>query len=145
MISKRDLLLALVPQYDIIDESMSIEDVLRTSTQKPAIPPSDIEYLIAITLGTCGFKDKTELVSVLSGEWKKRLAIARALAQKPDVLFLDGPTNHLDISGICWLENLLAKAKGRIKAAEELIDKLKLKRRFAKMVMPYYFVARKSI
>ena len=40
----------------------------------------------------------------------KRLAIAEALVQQPDILLLDEPTNHLDLAGIAWLEGLLRNA-----------------------------------
>lgn len=49
-----------------------------------------------------------------SGGWKMRIALAKILTLKPDVLLMDEPTNHLDIESIMWLEDWLAAFKGSI-------------------------------
>ncbi len=79
-----------------------------------AVPGEDeLEALTRarILLGKAQFADETVNASVLSGGWRKRLDLVRALMQEPDLLLLDEPTNHLDLEGILWLEKFLMREK----------------------------------
>jgi ATPase subunit of ABC transporter with duplicated ATPase domains len=53
-------------------------------------------------------------VGALSGGWKMRVALARVLLGRPDVLLMDEPTNHLDIESIIWLEQFLKTYQGAL-------------------------------
>src|SRR5258707_4461813 len=53
-------------------------------------------------------------VGALSGGWKMRVAMARVLLGRPDVLLMDEPTNHLDIESIIWLEQFLKSFPGAL-------------------------------
>ncbi|KAK5063143.1 translational elongation factor EF-1 alpha [Exophiala bonariae] len=49
-------------------------------------------------------------ITALSGGWKMKLALARAVFEKPDILLLDEPTNHMDVKNVAWLENYLTNS-----------------------------------
>ncbi|WP_075350016.1 ABC-F family ATP-binding cassette domain-containing protein [Algoriphagus marinus] len=70
----------------------------------------DFEYQVKEVLGKLGLHDTDLPVGSLSGGQRKRVALAKAILEKPDLLLLDEPTNHLDLETIEWLEDYLAKA-----------------------------------
>lgn len=90
------------------DADISILDFV---AKDPEIAKNGIERISEV-LAEFGFTAgpegrQAQRVGSLSGGWKMKLALARAMLQKADVLLLDEPTNHLDVENIAWLETYL--------------------------------------
>jgi len=100
-----------LPQEDRLDPDQTIEQILYDSIKDQPFDDKERHKIVQKSLGTGGFSDAAAVSKTLSGGWKKKLAITRALCAKPDILLLDEPTNHLDINGILWLEKILKTAR----------------------------------
>jgi len=97
-----------VPQDPVFAPGRTVEEVLDEAAQKlVTLDEHERAQQVSLALSRAGFPDRSVRTDVLSGGWRKRLAIARELVQQPDILLLDEPTNHLDVEGILWLEALL--------------------------------------
>ena len=94
-----------------IDGSEAETSVLQFILSDNRILAAEAE--IVETLASVGFSDERQkhAIGSLSGGWKMKLALARAMLFKADILLLDEPTNHLDVVNVAWLENYLVSLK----------------------------------
>ena len=90
------------------------EEIARLSGQMDAVGGWDLDARARAALDRLGLTDPDALVGTLSGGQKKRVALARALVERPDLLILDEPTNHLDTETIEWMEGLLRSWTGAL-------------------------------
>ena len=95
--------------YDSPEYYKLIEEVSALSEKYYSIDLTHFEADVEKTLLGLGFKreDLQRQTSDFSGGWRMRIELAKMLLKNPDVLLLDGPTNHLDIDSIQWLEEFL--------------------------------------
>jgi ATP-binding cassette subfamily F protein uup len=107
---RRGTRVGYVPQDDTFAAGQSVRDVVLAALADEHLEEHERETRAAITLTQVGFADSDQPADALSGGWRKRLALARELARRPDFLLLDEPTNHLDLPGVVWLERLLRAA-----------------------------------
>jgi ATP-binding cassette subfamily F protein 3 len=115
--------------YESDEYAKIIEQVSELSEKYYSIEEINFEAEVEKTLMGLGFRrsDFDRNTSEFSGGWRMRIELAKILLQKPDLILLDEPTNHMDIESIQWLEEFLtnnAKAVIVISHDKTFVDNL---------------------
>ncbi|MCL3837532.1 ABC-F family ATP-binding cassette domain-containing protein [Aeromicrobium duanguangcaii] len=98
---RRDLQVGVVEQSDVLDaDETAIRSVVGDRVEHEWASDPAIRDVLS---GLMGDIDHEAIVSTLSGGQRRRVALARTLVRRWDVLVLDEPTNHLDLEGVTWL------------------------------------------
>jgi ATP-binding cassette subfamily F protein 3 len=115
--------------YESDEYSKIIEQVAELSEKYYSIEEINFDAEVEKTLMGLGFlrSDFNRPTQEFSGGWRMRIELAKILLQKPDLILLDEPTNHMDIESIQWLEDFLinnAKAVIVISHDKTFVDNL---------------------
>lgn len=112
IIRRRGLRVAYVPQDDRFPDDATPRTAVMAALALDGDSDGrvDDDTRATIALSKLGFDDLDRPVRVLSGGWRKRLALACGIARDPDLLLFDEPTNHLDLAGVAWLEAFASRS-----------------------------------
>ncbi len=106
ILRKNNLIIGYLAQQDRFLEDRSPLDNLVAALEGSPLQEADKLNRAQALLSRVELDREDIAVAQLSGGWRKRLSICRALIAEPDLVIMDEPTNHLDIEGIIWLEAL---------------------------------------
>ncbi len=117
---------ALIDRYDAVMEKMGDPDLTEKETNKlndefdflqneiDRLDGWNLDHLLDVASDALVLPPDNADVRTLSGGERRRVALCKALLEKPDLLLLDEPTNHLDAETIAWLEQALREYPGTV-------------------------------
>src|SRR3989339_823947 len=115
---------ALLDKYNQLAEAMAtmdgdemekaLERMQRLQDEIDQVDGWNLEHQVEVASDALFLPDGDMLVSKISGGERRRVALCRALIEKPDILLLDEPTNHLDAETVLWLEKQLREFEGTV-------------------------------
>ncbi len=116
---------ALLTEYDEVTAKMAeniTDDEMQTAMDRmgvlqdklDAVDAWNLDHTISMASNALCLPEDERQVSSLSGGEKRRVALCKALLEKPDLLLLDEPTNHLDAETVAWLEGQLRDYPGTV-------------------------------
>ncbi|NNK94802.1 MAG: ABC-F family ATP-binding cassette domain-containing protein [Desulfobacterales bacterium] len=107
ILKQKHLTVSYLAQEDQFEDHLSCRENLMQAMTAVVLGEDEKLRRVEAILSRAELYTPDAAVQHLSGGWRKRLSICRALVVEPDLLVMDEPTNHLDIEGIIWLEKLL--------------------------------------